>query len=335
MIEIQYMVWLSRPSLQWQNPSLAQCQISQACALSRAALANADSESKTSCKLLGMPAMIWHPEVAVDTLSCHQYSHFDKSLGLWLLSSQCHWCPPTLRCDLCAKSDAALIAEFLDGLHSCTSWMRGWSRKILSSSQKNLKSLRSSHQNNVQSSLGTPCARSFIKSCIWVFAQAWSSECANDHQPFWKVLQKVVRSAQNAFNVGHCKQWRQGRQQEQQVGRKCLIQHIHNWSITPIAKGQVEWEDFQLFSSGQLRCLVHHVPEKVSSTRVASAQCCRLRSQRSVLLSFSKSLTSPLSAIGRYLVAHSQKRKHTAESSWVYRNLCESTEIHAKPFNFS
>ena len=98
---------------------------------------------------------------------------------------------------------------------------------------KNLKSLRSSHQNNVQSSLGTPCARSFIKSCIWVFAQAWTSECPNDHQPFWKVLQKVVRSAQNAFNVSHCKQWRQGRQQEQQVGRKCLIQHIHNWSITP------------------------------------------------------------------------------------------------------
>ena len=233
MIEIQYMVWLSWPSLQWQNPSLAQCQISQACALSRAALANADSESKTSCKLLGMPAMIWHPEDALDTLSCHQYSHFDKSLGLWLLSSQCHWCPPTLRCDLCAKSGAALIAEFLEGLHSCTSWMRGWSRKILSSSQKNLKSLRSSHQNNVQSSLGTPCARSFIKSCIWVFAQAWTSECPNDHQPFWKVLQKVVRSAQNAFNVSHCKQWRQGRQQEQQVGRKCLIQHIHNWSITP------------------------------------------------------------------------------------------------------
>lgn len=128
--------------------------------------------------------------------------------------------------------------SLLNFLTVCTRAPRGWGAEVGRSCpqvKKNLKSLRSSHQNNVQSSLGTPCARSFIKSCIWVFAQAWTSECADDHQPFRKVLQKVVRSAQNAFNISHCKQWRQGRQQEQQVGRKCLIQHIHNWSITPFA----------------------------------------------------------------------------------------------------
>lgn len=214
--------------------------------------------------------------------------------------------------------------------------MRGWSRKILSSSQKKLKSLRSSHQNNVQSSLGMPCARSFIKSCIWVFAQAWTSECADDHQPFRKVLQKVVRSAQNAFNISHCKQWRQGRQQEQQVGRKCLIQHIHNWSITPFAIFCQRSGRVRRLPAIQLRPATVSCPpcawESFKHSRCLSSM---LQAEVSeVLLSFSKSLTSPLSAIGRYLVAHSQKRKHTAESSWVYSieiyvNLLKSMQGHS------